>query len=175
MMRHRRFSAVVFAVAGANMILLSSISCSDSSSPPTGPSPVTAAPVISEPQVLVGGVPVGPRIAQGNGQPALFRVRVNAPSGLNTVRQVVLQYSQPGRNHHGGPMMGGFTGTTFCYDDGTHGDDIAGDGVYQFMDPADNIGCEGINAAPGEYHYDFWCEDIYGQRSNTLSLTVIRQ
>jgi hypothetical protein len=72
-------------------------------------------------------------------------------------------------------MGGGYAGTVLCYDDGTHGDDIAGDGIYHYMDPDDAIGCHGIDAPPGEYHYTFWCEDIYGQRSNTASVTVVRE
>jgi hypothetical protein len=72
-------------------------------------------------------------------------------------------------------MMGGFQGTVLCYDDGTHGDDIAGDGIYHFMDPDDAIGCHGIGAPRGEYHYEFWCEDVYGQQSNVASVHIVRQ
>ena len=146
--------------------------CSDS---PASPDLASAAATVTDPQVLVGGVSVQGTVAAGTGQPAVFRVRVHAPLGLPSIRRVVLQYSQPGPNHHGGPMMGGFNGTRLCYDDGTHGDDVAGDGIYHFMDPDQNIGCHGIGAPPGEYHYSFWCEDIHGQRSNTASLTITRQ
>jgi len=72
-------------------------------------------------------------------------------------------------------MMGGFRGTVLCYDDGTHGDDIPGDGIYHYMDPDNQIGCHGTGAPTGEYRYTFWCEDIYGQRSNDLSITVVRR
>ena len=167
--------AIASVPVGALIALLSLMSCSDGSSSPTAPSAISPAPEVRNPQVLVGGVPVRAHVEEGTGQPALFRVRVHAPSGLNTVQQVLLQYSQPGPNHHGGPMMGGFTGTVVCYDDGTHGDDIPGDGVYHFMGPDANIGCHGLDAPPGEYHYSFWCEDVYGRRSNTASLTIVRQ
>jgi hypothetical protein len=156
----------------AYLILAFLIQCSDS---PSSPDLASTAPAVSDPQVLVGGVSVRGPVMAGTDQPAVFGVRVHAPSGLPSIRRVVLQYSQPGPNHHGGPMMGGYNGTTLCYDDGTHGDDVAGDGIYHFMDPDQNIGCHGIGAPPGEYHYSFWCEDIHGQRSNTASLTITRQ
>lgn len=148
-------------------------SCSGSSSSPAGPS--DQAPVVSDPQILVGGVSVAGSVISGTGQHTLFGVRVHAPSGLPSIQRVVLQYAQPGMNHHGGPMMGGFNGTVDCYDDGTHGDDVAGDGIFHFMDPDEDVGCGGFAAPSGEYHYSFWCEDAQGQRSNTVSVTVNRQ
>jgi hypothetical protein len=114
-------------------------------------------------------------VTRGTDEPALFRVRVRAPAGLSTVRRVVMQYTQPGPNHHGGLMMGGFNGSVPCYDDGTHGDDMPGDGVYHYMDPENQIGCHGAGAPPGEYHYSFWCEDFQGQRSNTATVTIVRR
>lgn len=109
-------------------------------------------------------------------EPSLFRVRVHAPNGQASIRQVTLQYQQPGPNHHaGGMMMGAFRGTVLCYDDGTHGDDVPGDGIYSFMDPDDDIGCGRFHAPPGDYQYEFWCEDIYGQRSETVSVSIQRK
>lgn len=149
--------------------------CSESDTSPLPTSTLAmGAPVVSNAQVLVAGSPVQGAVTRGTNEPTLFRVRVQAPGGLPTIRRVVMQYSQPGPNHHGGPMMGGYTGSVLCYDDGTNGDDIPGDGVYHYMDPANQIGCHGVNAPSGEYRYGFWCEDVYGQRSNTASLTVVR-
>jgi hypothetical protein len=141
----------------------------------TAPDARPAPPTVSDAQVLVAGRAIQGVVVEGTDDPALFRVRIHAPGGFSTVRRVVLEYAQPGPNHHGGPMMGGFRGTVLCYDDGTHGDDIAGDGIYHFMDPDDGIGCHGIGAPPGEYHYEFWCEDVFGQRSNVASVTVTRR
>ena len=150
--------------------------CSDSSSLPTTPSPPTSSgPVVTNPLVLVGGMPVQAPVPRGTDQPSLFRIHVQAPGGLATIRRVVLQYSQPGPNHHGGSMMRGFSGTVLCYDDGTHGDDIPGDGIYHYMDPENQIGCHGLNAPRGNYEYAFWCEGVLGQRSNTATLTIVRQ
>lgn len=169
-MSHRNWA--IASCIGA-ILLLFAVSCSDSSGLPGAPS--RQAPFVSDPHVLVGGVSVHGIVTEGTDEPSLLEVRVHAPSGLPSIQRVVLQYSQPGPNHHGGPMMGGFRGTALCYDDGTHGDDIAGDGIYHFMDPDQNVGCHGVGAPPGEYQYSFWCEDIYGQRSNTASIRITRQ
>jgi hypothetical protein len=139
------------------------------------PSPVSDGPVVANPQVLVGGVLVEGPVSRGSDEPALFRVHVRAQGGLATIRRVVLQYAQPGPNHHGGPMMGGFSGTVICYDDGTHGDDLPGDAIYHYMDPENQIGCHGRNAPAGDYRYSFWCEDRIGRRSNIATLNVVRQ
>lgn len=160
------------------------VACSESSTMMTSPSPMPsssstvmqgASMSVSEPKVLVGGVPVQGTLTRGSGEPALFEVRVNASQGLSTIGRVVMEYTQPGPNHHGGSMMGGYNGTVLCYDDGTHGDDIPGDGVFHYMDPDDQIGCHGLDAPHGEYHYSFWAEDMIGQRSNTVSVTIVRE
>jgi hypothetical protein len=75
----------------------------------------------------------------------------------------------------GGGHGTGYTGSVHCYDDGTHGDNVAGDGIYCYRDPQNRIGCNGYNAHPGEYNYSFYCEDIHGQRSNTVSVKINRQ
>jgi hypothetical protein len=124
---------------------------------------------------MVNGIAIQGRVTRGTGEPALFRVHISAPGGLSTIQQVVMQYTQPSSNHHGGPMMGGFQGTIFCYDDGTHGDDVPGDGIYHFTDPQNQIGCHGLGAPSGNYEYRFWCEDIYGQQSDTATVTVVRE
>lgn len=158
----------------ACLSLVLALSCSDSSTLPTTRSAQPQAPSVANPQVLVGGVPMSGLVTVGADQASVFRVQVHAPGGLSTIRQVTLQYQQPGPNHHHGGMMAAFNGTVLCYDDGTHGDEIAGDGIYSFMDPDDDIGCGAFHAAAGEYHYSFWCEDVYGQRSNTVSLSIER-
>lgn len=149
--------------------------CSDSHSMPTTSSPTSGGPEVTNPQVLVGGMPVQGFVSLGTDETGLFRIHVRAPGGLTSIQRVVLQYSQPGPNHHGGSMMGGFSGTVLCYDDGTHGDDVPGDGIYHYMDPENQIGCHGRNAPAGNYQYAFWCEDVFGQRSNTATLTIVRQ
>ncbi len=156
--------------------LAGSTACSDDSPGPMAPNSMTPiAPVVSNPKVIVNGNVVQGRVNSGNGEPSLFQIRVVAPQGLSTVARVVMQYAQPGPNHHGGPMSGGFRGTVLCYDDGTNGDDVAGDGLYHYFDPQSRIGCHGIGAPRGDYEYHFWCEDIFGQSSNTETVTITRE
>lgn len=158
----------------ASVLVVSTTSCSDAGPTTSVSQSAPDAPAVSNAQVLVAGEPIQGLVVDGTDQPSLFRVRVHAPGGLPSVQRVVLRYSQPGPNHHGGPMMGGFRGTVLCYDDGTHGDDVAGDGIYHFTDPDEDIGCHGVDAPPGDYHYDFWCEDVFGQRSNVATVTIVR-
>lgn len=158
-----------------SLFALGAIACSGDGPATTAPTSAPDAPTVSNAEVLVAGQSIQGLVIEGTDEPSLYRVRVHAPGGLSTVQRVVLRYSQPGPNHHGGPMMGGYRGTVLCYDDGTQGDDIAGDGIYHFMDPDDDIGCHGINAPRGEYHYEFWCEDAFGQQSNVASVTIVRE
>ena len=157
------------------LVIVPFVACSDDPSMMTGSSAMPGPPTVSNAAVMVGGVAVQGRVSGGTGEPALFRVQVHAPGGPSTVQRVVLQYRQPGPNHHGGPMMGGYQGTVLCYDDGTNGDDIPGDGYYHFLDPRNQIGCHGYDAPRGEYEYHFWCEDVYNQRSNTATVKVVRE
>jgi len=160
----------------ASAIATGVVGCSSDQPTTTPASPsVPGAPTVSNAQVLVAGYAIQGRVAAGTGEPSLFRVHVDGPGGPSTIQRVVLNYSQPGSNHHGGRMMGGFSGTAFFYDDGTHGDDVPGDGIYHFMDPDEDIGCHGIEAPLGEYHYEFWCEDDFGQRSNVAAVTIVRE
>jgi hypothetical protein len=131
--------------------------------------------MVREPQVLVGTRPVGGELTEAPGEPTHFQVHVDAPEGLHTIERVVMEFTQPGVNHHHGGSNGPFNGLVECYDDGTHGDPVAGDGIYHYMDPQDRIGCGARNAPNGEYQYRFWCEDAFGTRSNTVSVTVTRR
>jgi hypothetical protein len=140
-----------------------------------------AAPSVSQPAVLVNGAPIQGNLRGGTNDATVFRVAVKAPGGLSTVRQVTMVYSQPGANHQGnechdhGCGRSAYTGTVYCHDDGTHGDDVPGDGIYHYVDPDDRIGCDGRHAHAGEYTYSFYCEDIHGRRSSTVSVTVTRR
>jgi hypothetical protein len=58
------------------------------------------------------------------------------------------------------------------YDDGTHGDPTAGDGVYCLEDFDGEYGFHHAGAAHGEYHYDFWGEHHDGSQSNHMDVTV---
>ena len=169
------FRFMMFSTVVCFGVVIASGSSDRGSNPNRGPTSVSSlSPAIRDAQVLVGGRPVQGLVVEGTDEPTLFRVRVDAPEGLASIERLVLRYAQPGPNHpggRGGSMMGGFRGTVLCYDVGTHGDHVAGDGIYHFMDPDEQIGCHGIDAPPGE----FWCEDTHGQQSNTLSVIVTRR
>lgn len=71
--------------------------------------------------------------------------------------------------HMGGSMH---RGEFYCYDDGTHGDPVAGDGIYCFVDDAQQYGCHRADASPGEYHYQFCGFDQHGHESNRMDVVV---
>ena len=176
-MTHSKLSAVLLAV----VVVAACSGGATSDSPSTSTVEALAVPAVSQPTVLVKGTPVEGDLQAGTNDPTVFRVAVTAPGGPSTVRKVTMTYSQPGANHQGdmchdhGCGGGPYTGTVDCYDDGTHGDDVPGDGIYHYTDPNHQIGCNGRNAHPGEYTYSFYCEDIHGQRSNTASVTLTRR
>ena len=162
-------------ILAVSPIVVTLASCSSGSGLPTSSPTSTKPPAVTAAAVLVRGIPVAGVVRVGSDEPSLFQARVNAPGGLPSIGRVVMEYAQPGPNHHGGSMMGGFRGTVMMYDDGTHGDDIAFDGIYHFMDPENQVGCHGITAPRGEYRYSFWCEDVFGQRSAVAAIVVERE
>jgi len=82
-------------------------------------------------------------------------------------QRIEVQYQRPGSMG-----MMNRNGTFMLYDDGTHGDDVAGDGIYCYQDDDDRYGCTGMNAANGDYHYDFCGYDEAGHASNHMEVTV---
>ncbi|MFT5315488.1 MAG: hypothetical protein ACI9UK_001320 [Candidatus Krumholzibacteriia bacterium] len=83
--------------------------------------------------------------------------------------RVEVQFGMPGMM---GNMMNGYTGEFYCYDDGTHGDPVAGDGVYCFVDSVGDYGCHRAGAQLGEYSYEFCGYDQHGQKSNRMQVEV---
>lgn len=73
---------------------------------------------------------------------------------------------------HQGPGMGMMSTTFMLYDDGTHGDMMAGDGVYSYDDMREDYGCGGPNAPMGDHHYTFMGSDGQGHKSNSMAVTV---
>jgi hypothetical protein len=70
--------------------------------------------------------------------------------------------------------MGGYMhqGEFYCYDDGTHGDPVPGDGIYCFVDEMQQYGCHSADARPGEYRYEFCGFDQHGHESNRMEVRV---
>jgi hypothetical protein len=94
-------------------------------------------------------------------------------------------------DHHGNPVVGGqvqvryrmsdmmghmgrdmHQGEFYCYDDGTHGDPVPGDGIFCFVDDVQQYGCHRSDARPGEYHYEFCGFDQHGHESNRIDVRV---
>lgn len=71
-----------------------------------------------------------------------------------------------------GPGMMPDHGVFLLYDDGTHGDPEAGDGVYCFEDSDGSYGFHHAHARHGEYRYDFYGLDGTGAESNHMAVTV---
>jgi len=90
------------------LLLLVFTGCSDSpSSPESRP---VGNPMVNGAEVWVSGFRVEGVVSLGTGDPSLFRIHASSPAGPASLRRVVMEYSQPGPNHRGGPMMGGFQG-----------------------------------------------------------------
>jgi len=84
--------------------------------------------------------------------------------------QVQVRYGTTGMMGH----MGGYMplGEFYCYDDGSHGDPVSGDGIFCFVDDAQQYGCHRADARPGEYRFEFCGFDQYGHESNRMDVMV---
>ena len=144
------------------------VGCSSGSSPV---SPVRAN-AIEAAHVLVGGAPVEGAVVVGERGVTVFQVRLRDrdASSLAGVRRMVLRYDIPGMG-----MMGNRVGEVLCYDDATHGDDIAGDGVFHRLDSDGSMGCGGATSPAGAYGYGFQCDTIAGGSCGEMMLHVTRR
>jgi hypothetical protein len=161
MPKREKISILPLGVLAA-AVLLGSLACDGDGGSPTEPSGqnlslVTAA-VSVDGTVYNGGTF---HHAQGHGDSTRFEARLilggmPAPGGQMWV--------DSGR----GMMNERFR----LYDDGTHGDPLAGDGVYCLEDFAGEYGFHHAGAPHGQYHYDFWGEHDDGGHSNHMDVTV---
>ena len=164
--RMTAFSRLTLATA----LLLPVIACSDGDNP-TGPTPVQMLTVASA-SVSVDGQAVGSGATfqhnhgQGGGStrfeahlwldgaPApgeVMQVRHDRPQGMGMMR-------------HQGVFQ--------LHDDGTHGDRIAGDGIYCFEDHDGAYGFHHRGAHHGQYRYEFYGVHHTGLESNHHVVTV---
>jgi len=150
-------------------ILLMTAGCSGSGSSPTAPSPQFTSVALSSATVMVDGQDVsGTSVTQGHhGAATHFEAHVQHQGTLDPGFQVWMRYDQP--DGHG--MMGRH-GSVALYDDGTHGDPVAGDGIYCFDDDMGDIGCQADDAPMGPYHYDFYGTGPHGDETNHCQVTV---
>lgn len=155
--------AVVFAAAIA-------IGCNSPTAPEVAPT-LTGLRLTGA-QVVVGGQVVNGQTMQPgqmNGASTFFQATLTGPNGAALGEHVQVQYQTPGGGMGG--MMGG-EGILYMYDDGTHGDPIAGDGIYCYEDEQGQYGFHMQNAAHGQYHYEFYGLDHVEQHTNHMNVVV---
>ena len=147
---------------------VSMLSACDGSSPTE---PRRGSLVLQQATVSVAGVTVNgatvPR-GHGSGVGTRFEARLVDASGTPAAGHTArVAYTRP--NGHGSMMDGG---RMTLYDDGTHGDRMAGDGLYCYEDFGGDYGCHGDNAQMGQHRYDFYGMDHSGGESNHMMVTV---
>lgn len=152
-------------------LAITAVGCS-SGSPVAPGNPAASANAIETAHVLVAGVPVEGTVMMGTHGTTLFeaRMRDRDAQNLANVGQVMLRFDVPV-----GGMMPNRVGDALCYDDGTHGDDIAADGVYHRLDEGGMMGCGQAESPSGTYSYRFQCTMTSGASCGEMMLSVTRR
>jgi len=130
----------------------------------------TAEFVLSNAVVSVGGQPVNGQTVQHDhmqGSITFFQAMLQEGGHPALGQTVQVKYQWPG-----GMGMMHRQGIATLYDDGTHGDWQAGDGIYCFEDLQNVAGFCGQGAPDGVYHYEFWGEHHGGDHSNHVDVNV---
>jgi len=128
---------------------------------------------LSGAQIMVGGQVVNGQTMQPgqmHGNSTFFQATLTGPNGPALGHTVQVQYQTPGYGMGSGHMGGG-TGYMYLYDDGTHGDPIAGDGIYCLEDYQGQYGFHMADAPHGQYHYEFFGfnhDDIHSNHMNVV-------
>ncbi|HEU5249466.1 MAG TPA: choice-of-anchor X domain-containing protein [Thermoanaerobaculia bacterium] len=153
--------------AGIVVIALATTRCGGNDGPTA---PAASAVVLTNARVVVGGEIVnGLTLPRAHGEAGSTRFEASLlRDGRPAPGQVVrVQFDRPTNS---GMMNTG--GMFSLYDDGTHGDPMPGDGIYCYEDISGQYGCHSENAAPGQYHYDFWGMHDGMHESNHVMVTV---
>jgi hypothetical protein len=160
--RQHRSSLTILALP-----LLALAACGGSGGSAGGPTAPDSAPMLARAAVMINGQTV-------NG---MTMSRSQSPGG-GTRFEAMLQmdgHSVVGgsmRVRHQGPGMGMSTAEFMLLDNGTHGDMMAGDGLYTYDDMREDYGCDARDTPMGEHHYDFMGTDAQGHQSNSIRVTV---
>jgi len=121
--------------------------------------------------VLVDGQSVANlTIAAGSGSSTLFTATLADPADRDRIHQMQMEYP----DHSSGGMMD-HRSTMLLHDDGTHGDPVAGDGTYCYLDTDGHIGPHGDGCPDGEYTYRFHGDDTSGHETNWVDCRVTVQ
>lgn len=164
-------------LAAVAFVSLGAVACDGGRSPTevTGLAPVT----LSEATVSVDGQVVNgdTYVPHGQAQSTLFEARFRrqgAPAtGLSVwVEGVRHDHGAAGRHDQAVHHPDGVPFRFHLFDDGTHGDPLAGDGIYCLEDAQGHYGFHHLDADHGEYHYDFWGEHFDGHHSNHMTIVV---
>lgn len=137
------------------------------------PDPALAALQLTGAALVVGGQVVNGQTMQAGqmqGTSTLFKATLRGANGAPALgHSAQVQYRTPG----GGPgsMMNG-QGLLHLYDDGTHGDPVAGDGIYCYEDGQGQYGFHMPWAPAGQYHYEFYGFDHDERHSNHMTAVV---
>ena len=127
---------------------------------------------LSEVTVSIGGQPVnGQTIEHGQmqGTNTFFQAMLHDGDHPALGQTVQVKYQWPGGM---GMMQQQNQGVVTLYDDGTHGDWHAGDGIYCLDDLQNQAGFCGQGSPNGTYHYEFWGEGFGGHHSNHVDVSV---
>lgn len=128
--------------------------CDSSSTGPTGPAMDTLR--LTAAQISVDGETIGdsyqPR--QGGAGSTRFEARLTSNGTLAPGHHVFAEVTPPPGMGGMGPMWSRHRFE--LWDDGTHGDLVAGDGIYCLEDFAGGHGFHHAGAHHGEYRYEFW-------------------
>lgn len=139
------------------VLLLAMIACGKDD--PTAPTKVGAP---SDVVISIGGVIVtDSTISRGSGTSTRFVAHVPAASPYS----MWVRYQTP-------MMMGSEWRDQMMYDDGTHGDTMAGDGEYCYEDHGEMAGMHGMDASMGHYSFDFYCTDEAGSHGDHVGAWV---
>lgn len=152
------------------LFLLLAIGCSSDSATPTAPTRSDL--FMTSANILVNGQSVnGLTVARGQGGSTRFEAQLlTRPDSTPTSPPMMwLEFGRPQ-----GMGMARDTGRVQLFDDGTHGDQVTGDGLYCFEDIAGDYGMHTASAPMGEYHYEFYgIHDSHETNHINVTVTVI--
>lgn len=152
------------AFAGGALLALA---CSGGGSSPAAPLPNSL--VLSSVTVTMNGQPItdGMSVHRSTTAGGNTRFEAHLMDGAHAAigDQADVRYERP-------MGMMSSSGTMRLYDDGTHGDRTPNDGVYCYEDSDGSFGIHMMDAAMGQYRFDFWGTDPAGHDSNHMSLAI---
>ncbi len=164
------FRTSMLTIVTAALLVLTLGACSSGSDSSSPTDPANAELTMTSADVLVSGQSVaGQTFSQGHGEGSStrFEAELMLNGQMAPGQMAWLEFDRPmgmGMMHH--------TGRVQLHDDGTHGDRVAGDGIYCLEDFKGDYGCHRADAEPGEYNYEFYGEHQDGHESNHMTVKV---